>query len=136
MIDCDWPWWIMFAAAMVSSYFREMRLHTERNDPRCTLFYTYQPAALKNGSPLAPSGQIHFKDIFACQFLSVTHYVVGSVLNTGLACSIQIDTRDHNSTWHCQHQPDSHSCHLALPGHSPKPPTGSHRRLAQPKNPH
>ena len=33
-----------------------MRLRTERNDPRCTLFYTYQPAALKNGSPLAPSG--------------------------------------------------------------------------------
>ena len=32
---------------MVSSYFREMRLRTERNDPRCTLFYTYQPAALK-----------------------------------------------------------------------------------------
>ena len=53
----DWPWWIMFAAAMVSSYFREMRLRAERNDPRCTLFYTYQqPAALKNGSPLAPSG--------------------------------------------------------------------------------
>ena len=40
MIDCDWPWWIMFAAAMVSSYFREMRLRAERNDPRCTLFYT------------------------------------------------------------------------------------------------
>ena len=39
----DWPWWIMFAAAMVSSYFREMRLRTERNDPRCTLFYTYNP---------------------------------------------------------------------------------------------
>ena len=48
MIDCDWPWWIMFAAVMVSSYFREMRLRTERNDPRCTLFYTYQPVALKN----------------------------------------------------------------------------------------
>ena len=51
MIDYDWPWWIMFAAAMVSSYFREMRLRRERNDPRCTLFYTYQPAALKIGSP-------------------------------------------------------------------------------------
>ena len=45
----DWPWWIMFAAAMVSSYFREMRLRRERNDPRCTLFYTYQPAPLKKG---------------------------------------------------------------------------------------
>ena len=56
MIDCDWPWWIRFAAAMVSSYFREMRLRTERNDPPCTLFYTYQPAGLKNGSPLAPNG--------------------------------------------------------------------------------
>ena len=56
MIDCDWPWWIMFAAAMVSSYFREMRLRTERDDPRCTLFYTYRPAPLKKGSPLAPSG--------------------------------------------------------------------------------
>ena len=52
MFDCDWPWWIMFAAAMVSSYFREMRLRTERNDPRCTLFYTYQPAALKTSIPL------------------------------------------------------------------------------------
>ena len=44
MDSCDWPWWIMFAAAMVSSYFREMRLRRERNDPRCTLFYTYQAA--------------------------------------------------------------------------------------------
>ena len=49
--SCDWPWWIMFAAVMVSSYFREMRLRRERNDPRCTLFYTYQPATLKIGSP-------------------------------------------------------------------------------------
>ena len=58
MDRCDWPWWIMFAAAMVSSYFREMRLprRTERNDPRCTLFYTYQPAPLKNGSFSLPSG--------------------------------------------------------------------------------
>ena len=40
MDSCDWPWWIMFAAAMVSSYFRELRLRRERNDPRCTLFYT------------------------------------------------------------------------------------------------
>ena len=66
MMMIDWPWWIMFAAAMVSSwacaaamvssYFREMRLRAERNDPPCTLFYTYQPAGLKNGSPLAPNG--------------------------------------------------------------------------------
>ena len=57
--SCDWPWWIMFAAAMVSSYFREMRLRRERNDPRCTLHYTvytYQPPALKIGSPPLPSG--------------------------------------------------------------------------------
>ena len=44
-MDCDWPWWIMFSAAMVSSYFKEMRLRRERNDPRCTLFYTYAPPA-------------------------------------------------------------------------------------------
>ena len=49
----DWPWWIMFAAAMVSSYFREMRLRAERNDRRCPLFYTYQPAALKMWSSCA-----------------------------------------------------------------------------------
>ena len=33
-MDCDWPGWIMFSAAMVSSYFQEMRLRKERNDPR------------------------------------------------------------------------------------------------------
>ena len=33
----------MFAAAMESTYFREMQLRRESNDPRCTLFYTYQP---------------------------------------------------------------------------------------------
>ena len=29
MDSCDWPWWIMFAAAMVSSYFREMLLRRD-----------------------------------------------------------------------------------------------------------
>ena len=57
MIDCDWPWWIMFAAAMVSSWLcAAAAAHGMCNDPRCALFYTYQPAALKNGSPLVPSG--------------------------------------------------------------------------------
>ena len=50
-MDCDWPWWIMFSAAMVSSYFKEMLLRKERNDPRCTLFCTYHPL-------LYPAGQL------------------------------------------------------------------------------
>ena len=45
-MDWDWPWWLMFLAAMVSSYFREMQLRKERNDPRCTLLYTYHPPPL------------------------------------------------------------------------------------------
>ena len=44
-MDWDWPWWLMFLAAMVSSYLRELQLRKERNDPRCTLFYTYHPRA-------------------------------------------------------------------------------------------
>ena len=47
-MDWDWPWWLMFLAAMLSSYLRELQLRKERNDPRCTLFYT---SHLKNGSP-------------------------------------------------------------------------------------
>ena len=51
-MDWDWPWWLMFLAAMLSSYLRELQLRKERNDPRCTLFYTYQPPP----QPHAPQG--------------------------------------------------------------------------------
>ena len=60
-MDCsDWPWWLMFIAAMVSSYFQETRLRRERNDPRCTLFYTYYhgAAAQKLGLFLYPAGLV------------------------------------------------------------------------------
>ena len=55
MDSCDWPWWIMFAAEMLFSYFREMRLRRERNDPRCTLFYTYHGRPVKIGCLLPVS---------------------------------------------------------------------------------
>ena len=38
-----------YSCLVLRILFREMWLRTERNDPRCTLFYTYQPAALQNG---------------------------------------------------------------------------------------
>ena len=45
-----------YSCLVLRILFREMWLRAERNDPRCTLFYTYRPAALKNGPLLRPAG--------------------------------------------------------------------------------
>lgn len=42
-IDC-----LLFGAVMVTSYMREMKLREQRNDPRCTLLYTYVPPKTEN----------------------------------------------------------------------------------------
>ena len=86
-MDCDWPWWIMFSAAMVSSYFKEMRLRKERKQPRQPFEASYRIRASAIPWPvlvasmaeapgrvgirvgISPGGPCHEVEVAVCQCL-------------------------------------------------------------------